>query len=151
MEEIDRDTSLVMQENSDSLGNSLWAFFRNDSLVKIMSGSPSIYISGSSTYYLFNGELIALLYRCSKIQNTGMCNPVSASSLFYFYQDSVIEESHQNHIGSYIHCGCDDLSQDSPFNQRDKYLKSIDIVGLKRSIKASSPTPKKKILRKFYN
>ena len=115
--EIDEDTSMVMIEVPDSLNGALFAFYRNDSLVKIrwghdgrreISGSERpLLLSGKvKQYYFHSDSLIYSEYHCSSWQQTGRCNPVSISVFSWFYERKVISQKIDDNIGYYDGCGC---------------------------------------------
>ena len=147
IEEIDFDSTLIRKKIRDSTGKLIYTFYRNNALVKAIEGkSPefsidtlSIFGTNYNTYYFLMDSLIKLKYTCSYLQQTGSCNPVSAASFFYFYNGEIINESHYNNIEGYIHCGCHDLSFNSPLKNREIFLDEIKAVkGIIKTINTTS-------------
>lgn len=136
MQGIDADTHKVMVRIVDSTDKVIGAYYKNDALIKIVEGYQGRYVSSHARneYYFFMNRLIALKYQCSNIQNTGMCNPVWSTSVFYYYNDKIISETHSSEIGGYVYCGCADLSKELPFNYRKYYFKNINVRKLKAHI-----------------
>ena len=115
--EIDEDTSMVMIEVPDSLNRALFAFYRNDSLVKVRWGlngpreflgnERRLLLSGRvKQYYFHSDSLIYREYYCSSWQQTGRCNPVSISVFSWFYERKLISQEIDDNIGYYDGCGC---------------------------------------------
>lgn len=101
--EIDIDTLLIFREIPDSINSVIYAFYRNDTLVKISQKNMS--------YYLLKEKLILNRYACNVYQQTSRCNPVSAYSAFFFYNNKIISQEHHINIRfPYQGCGCNDYS-----------------------------------------
>lgn len=117
---IDEDTTLIQIQYLDSLGSNILAFYREDSLVKIITGlypeainnvKLNVMDINYNAYYFFMDTLISMYYECNRNQHTGRCNPVSASSKFYFYHNKIISQKHDVNIAyPYWACGCTDFS-----------------------------------------
>jgi hypothetical protein len=106
------DTTFTIRKFSDK-SITISAYFRNDSLQKIVArpAFKDIEVSSHMSYYFLIDTFICLHYECSRTGHTGRCNPVSASSKFYFYKDHILSQEHDVHIGDpYGTCGCSDLS-----------------------------------------
>lgn len=132
--EIETDTTLASKNYPDTSGNNVSAFYRNDTLVKIITGlySESVFdtIAGVTNYnyymyYFFMDTLICMRYECNSYQQTGMCNPVSASGKFYFCNRQIISQAHKNDIGQYGRCGCMDFSFKEKNERVLKFEKNI--------------------------
>ena len=130
---IDLDTLLRSKMIPDSLNSNIYAFYRNDTLVKISQGNM--------TYYFLKDRLILNRYACSVYQQTGRCNPVSALSAFFFYNNKVISQEHQINIGfPYQVCGCNNYSSYEKEENISKYesLTSTELNRLKELIKTAN-------------
>jgi hypothetical protein len=141
---IEFDTTLTKKNFSDSSDLKITGYFKNDALVKIMMGVffdnsfgtiPNVtsydlntYYYNFKTYYFFMDKFICLKYECNNYQNTGLCNPVSARSMFYFYFDSVIGQNHNVNIDyPYDACGCQDLSH----YEKNNKMNELEVATIK--------------------
>lgn len=111
---IDLDTSLICEKYSDTSGSNIEAFFRNDTLVRIIRGDYPGMDGGIKyfdrykfvSYYFHKDTLIQSIYKCSSYQQTGSCSPVSETLIRYYYKDRVFHENHIDEIGDFYSCGC---------------------------------------------
>ncbi|MGK0389779.1 MAG: hypothetical protein ACI94Y_002524 [Maribacter sp.] len=112
--EIDMDISLTHIDIVDSLNPSIHAFYRNDTLVKIVQGNMPLFAietfcmmrTNYSQYYFHMDSLICAQYKCSRYQQTGRCNPVSIFIHSIVYNSQVIFQEIDDKIGQYYSCGC---------------------------------------------
>lgn len=112
---IENDSTLSHVTLSDSLNVQLHAFYRNDSLVKIIDGSlfPEPFETNlnplrnrHTSYYFLKDSLIFSHYSCSSWMQTGRCSPVSISIRTSIYLQHILHQEVDNKIGPYVGCGC---------------------------------------------
>ena len=139
IQDIRLDTTLVRSEFKDSTGILLNAYYRNDTLVQIVKGmhpgpefdAIPFWGFNYTVCYFFMDSLIALFDNCSSIQQTGMCNPVSRHSSFYFYGDKIVFETQDSEIGNYVHCGCYDYSHKLALKDKRYFVEMASSIRLK--------------------
>lgn len=117
IQEIDNDTSLIVKEINDSSNSNVYAFYKDDLLVKIINGfkpniglfenEPSFMRYHFTEYYFFMDSLIFSRYECNYQQQTGRCSSVAIRINSYIYKRQIIFQEIDDMIGPYDHCGCD--------------------------------------------
>jgi len=119
IQEIDNDTSLILKEINDSSNSNVYAYYKDDLLVKIIKGfkpgvglfenEPSFMRYHFTEYYFFMDSLIFSRYECNSFQQTGRCNSVAIRINSFIYNRQIIFQEIDDMIGPYDHCGCDYL------------------------------------------
>jgi hypothetical protein len=117
IQEIDNDTSLILKEIIDSSNSNVYAYYKDDLLVKIIKGfkpgvglfenEPSFMRYHFTEYYFFMDSLIFSRYECNSFQQTGRCNSVAIRINSFIYNRQIIFQEIVDKIGPYDHCGCD--------------------------------------------
>jgi hypothetical protein len=117
IQEIDNDTSLILKEINDSSNSNVYAYYKDDLLVKIIKGfkpgvglfenEPSFMRYHFTEYYFFMDSLIFSRYECNSFQQTGRCNSVAIRINSFIYNRQIIFQEIDDMIGPYDNCGCD--------------------------------------------
>jgi len=150
--QIDKDSNLVMKKNIDTT-EITYAFYRNDSLIKIVNRhgprynlptTPNDYQytntvgcgESSSSYYFVMNRLVCVMTECRSCQSTGRCNSIYSALKIYFYNDTLINHQYQIEGSTFDYCGCtlreDDIERElGDINLYKRTLKGIDRLKLK--------------------
>ncbi len=104
VDRIDAD-SMEVRICKDSAA-SIWGFYQNDTLVKMVTGVPFSFGTAGSTFYFLKNQLIFRKDICRSNRVSAMCDPTVVTKSAYFYKRRILHQESEATRKNGPGCGC---------------------------------------------